>query len=258
MVAIRVEDHLPEAAIHFLKHCYRFVNEEWQHATREDLPDQGFERNFRASCITSLDGWEISQEREMRLGYELSTASGVLHEIDVVAKQADVTAVVELKNRQGPPAKNDAVVLFAKILDYVTLNPVLLLKEVCPIFMSTTTFEVSGLAACLGLGIHPVGPELRPVPGLVDNAKRINVELRQGLKVSEETRDRFQDFCAELNGLCLSLTGSWISSRCGYRSDDTIVLKSTGGPDTLAISYSLRQLNVDCNWLLSQVREAKQ
>lgn len=257
MVAIRVEDHLPEAAIHFLKHCYRFVNENWQHTTREDLPDQGFERNFRASCITGLNGWEISQEREMRLGYELFTASGVLHEIDVVAKQADVTAVVELKNRQGPPAKNDVVVLFAKILDYVTLNPFLLLKEVCPIFMSTTAFDVSGLAACLGLGIHPIGPELRPVPILVDTAKRIDLELRQGLNVSEETSDRFQDFCAGLNSVCLSLTDNWISSRCGYRSDDTIVLKSTGGSGTLEISYLLRQLNVDCSWLLSQAREAK-
>lgn len=198
MVAIRVDDNLPEAALHFLKHCYRFVNEEWQHATREDLPDQGFERTFRASCTTRLNGWEISPEREMRLGYELSTSSGVLHEIDIVAKHADVTAVVELKNRQGPPAKNDVVILFAKILDYLSFNPILLLKEMCPIFMSNASFEESGLAACLGLGIHPVGPGLRPVSILVDTAKRIDVELQRGVVVSQEVHERFQDFVQSL------------------------------------------------------------
>ena len=49
MTAIRVDDALPEPALHFLKRCYRFVNEEWQHAVREALPDQGFERSFRTS-----------------------------------------------------------------------------------------------------------------------------------------------------------------------------------------------------------------
>ena len=256
MVAIRVQDEPPRAAVDFLKYCYRFVNEEWQHADRDDLPDQGFERNFRASCITRLGGWEISQEREMRLGYELSTASGVLHEIDIVTRHSDVTVIMELKNRQGAPVKNDVVVFFAKILDYLALNPDLLLKELCPVFMSTATFEINGLAACLGLGIHPVGPGLRPLPILVDNAKRIDLELRQGLQVSEETHNRFEDFCAELNNMCLSLTDNWIGSRLGYRSENTIVLKAAAGPDSSAVSHSLRQLNTDCNWLVSSVREA--
>ena len=258
MVAIRVEDELPRAAVDFLRHCYRFVNEEWQHADRTDLPDQGFEGNFRSGCITRLTGWEISQEREMRLGYELSTASGILHEIDIVAKHEDVTAIMELKNRQDSPAKNDVVVFFAKILDYLALNPSLLLKGLCPVFMSTAAFETQGLAACLGLGIHPVGPGLRPVPILVDNAKRIEFELRQGRQVSKETYARFEDFCAELNNTCLSLTDDWISSRFGYRSEDTIVVKAAAGSDSQAICHTLRQLNTDCNWLLSSVREAIQ
>ena len=258
MASIRVENELPRAAIDFLKHCYRFVNEEWQHTTRDNLPDQGFERNFRAGCIASLSNWEISQEREMRFGSEMSTASGVLHEIDIVAKHPDVTAIMELKNWQGPPAKNDVIVFFAKILDYLVLNPDLLLKELCPVFMSTVAFDTSGLAACLGLGIHPVSPSLRPVPVLVDNAKRINVELRRGLQVSEETHDRFQDFCAELNSVWLKLMDNWISSRFGYHSENTIVLRAVAGSEPQAISHSLRKLNVDCNWLLASVREAMQ
>ena len=84
MPYIRVEDELPMPAVNFLRHCYRFVNEEWGHTDRQDLPDQGFEASFRASIINGLSGWETSQEREMGLGQQLSTASGVLHEIDIV------------------------------------------------------------------------------------------------------------------------------------------------------------------------------
>ena len=259
MVSIRVENELPNAAVDFLKHCYRFVNEEWQHTDRDNLPDQGFERNFRTGCITSLSSWEISQEREMRLGYEMSTASGVLHEIDIVAKHPDVTAIMELKNRQGPPAKNDVIVFFAKILDYLALNPDLLLKELCPVFMSTAAFDTNGLAACLGLGIHPVSPSLRPVPMLVDNAKRINVELRRGcLQVSEEFHDRFQDFCAELNNVWLKLMDNWISSRFGRHSENTIVLRAVAESESQVIIHSFRQLNAECNWLLASAREAMQ
>ena len=258
MVALRVEEEIPRAAVDFLKHGYRFVNEEWQHADRDDLPDQGFERNFRSTCITRLPNWEIAQEREMHVGYELSTASGVLHEIDIVAKHSDVTAIMELKNRQGPPEKNDVVVLFAKIMDYLALNPHLLLKDVCPIFMATAAFELNGLAACLGLGIHPIGPGLRPIPILVDNARRIDTEFRRGLQLSEEVHGRFEEFCANINSVCLSLNDSWISNRFGYRSENTIVLKTATGSDSQAISHLVRQLNEDCNWLLSRVREARQ
>ena len=133
MVTIQVEDELPRAAIEFLKHCYGFVNLKWPHEDRDDLPDQGFERSFRASCVTDITGWEVSLHREMHLGYGLSTASGVLHEIDIVAKHSDVSAILELKNRQFSPTKNDVIILFAKILDYIALNPNLLMKEICPV-----------------------------------------------------------------------------------------------------------------------------
>ena len=257
MAAIRVEDELPIAAVEFLKHCYRFINEDWGHAGRQDLPDQGFESHFRASLINKLSGWESSQEREMGLGQQLSTASDVLHEIDIVASHSDVTAIMELKNRQGSPSKNDIIVLFAKLLDYLTLNPHLLLKELCPIFMSTSPFEQSGLAACLGLGIHAVGPGLRPIPVLIDNAKRIDVELSRGIQVPEEAFERFQEFCSEINKVSLSLKDSWFSSRFGYISEDTIVIKAVAGYDTSANCHSIYSLNAECSHLLSVIREAK-
>ena len=255
MVAIRAEDGLPKSAVDFLRHCYRFVNEAWQHTDRDDSPDQGFERAFMASCV-GLGGWEISHEREMRLGQGLSTASGVLHEIDIVATRPEVNSILELKNRREAPGKNDIVVFFAKILDYLALNPGLLSREFCPIFMSTAIYEQKGLEACLGLGIHPAGPGLRPVPVLVDNAKRINVELRRGLQVSEEILDRFEDFCADLNNISLILTDTWFSSRFGQSSENTIVMRAVAEPDSETATHLLRQLNAECNWLLSSVREA--
>ena len=257
MVNIRAQEQLPTAAVDFLRHCYRFTNEGWQHADRLDLPDQGYESIFRTSCVTSLAGWEISEQREMRLGHEVSTASGVLHEIDIVARHPGCNAIVELKNRQEPPSKNDSVTLFAKVLDYLAMNPSLLLKDMILVFMSTTTFEVNGLAACLGLGIHPVSPGLRPLPLLVDNARRVDYEIGHGLQVSEELLERFGDFCAELNGVNLNLVDTWVGSRFGYRSENTIVVKSPHGADSQAASHVLRRLNTECDWLLSSVREAK-
>ena len=258
MVTIRAEEQLPRAAVDFLRHCYRFAAQEWQHANRLDLPDQGFESIFRTSCTTQLAGWEVSEQREMHLGQDASTASGVLHEIDIVARHSDCSIIAELKNRQEPPGKNDVVILFAKIVDYLAINPTILLKEICPVFLSTTAFETNALAACLGLGVHAVSPDVRPVPLLIDNAKRLAYELEQGLQVDEKTHARFEDFCAELNGLWLSLSATWMSSRFGYRSEDTITVKAAPEPDSQAIVPLLRQLNAECSWLLSTAREAKQ
>ncbi len=257
-MSILIDDSLPESAFQFLRRCYGFVNQEWQHITRESLPDQGFEQRFRESCVTRLSEWRISPEREMRLGDGLDTASGVYHEVDIVAQSSDLTAILEIKNRQGsPPGKNDVIVFFAKILDYLSLNPSLLLKEICPAFMSSIPFEPSGLAACLGLGVHPVEPSLRPLPILVDNARRMDFEIRRGISLTPSMRERFQDFCAQLNNLSSVLKETWLTSRCGFRSEDTIVLKAIGGLPTLALSQELGQLNKDCSELLEEFRKTK-
>lgn len=193
----------------------------------------------------------------MSLGYGFETASGILHEVDIVAKHPDVTAIAETKNRQGfLPDKNDVIVLFAKLLDYLAFNPILLMKEVCLVFVSSSSFEESGLRACLGLGVHPVAPGLRPVAILVDNARRIRHELRRGVEVSKEVHGRFIDFCADLNRVSFAISGTWLTSRCGYVSENTIVLKATGGLDTVALGRDLRHLNAECAWLLGEVRKA--
>lgn len=258
-MSIRIDDNLPDSALQFLKRCYKFVNQEWQHAVRELLPDQGFEQRFRESCVIHLSEWSISPEREMHLGDGLVTASGLYHEIDVVARTSDLTAILEIKNRQGlHPEKNDVIIFFAKILDYLAFNPSLLLKEICPAFMSNAPFEQSGLAACLGLGIHPIAPELRPLPILVDNARRMKFELKKGgISVTPDVSEKFWDFCAQLNNLSSVLKEIWLTSRCGFQSEDTIVLRAVGGLQTPALSQELRQLNGDCTELLGEFRRAK-
>ena len=253
---IRVDSHLPDTALQFLKRGYRFVNLEWQHINREATGDQGFEIRFRESCVTNFPGWTISQEREMQLGEELKTASGVLHEVDLVAHTSDLFAIAELKNRQGkPPEKNDVVIFFAKILDYLALNPTLLMREVLPAFISSTSFEESGLAACLGLGIHPIAPDLRPLPILIDSALRMNAEVRRGISLPAETAERFEEFCVGLNRLSLDLNETWLTNRCGFHSEDTIVLKAVGGSRSLAFSRQMRQLSGDCTELLAEFKK---
>jgi len=245
--------------LQFLKHCYLFVNNKWQHVTREpSLLDQGFEQCFRENCIKELSGWNISQEREMYLGCKIDTASGVSHEIDIVAHHPNLIAIVEMKNRPSiPPEKNDVIVFFAKIMDYLAFNPALLLKEVCPVFMSNTHFEHSGLAACLGLGIHPIAPELRPLPILFDNARRMDFEIKNNIPVSTDISNDFQDFYAQVKRIYNVLEETWLSSRCGYQSEDRIVLKSVRVDDTLILSDDFRKLNHDCSRLLDEFKKAK-
>src|SRR5262245_20712541 len=114
-MALRTDRPLPRPALDLLRHCYRFVTKEWQHLPRDDSPDQGFEEKLRESCIVGLRGWVVSQHREMNLGMGLITASGVLHEIDIVAQHEPTVGILELKNRAGwPPQKNDVAIFFAK------------------------------------------------------------------------------------------------------------------------------------------------
>src|SRR6266853_3348312 len=85
-VALRYESVTSREGLQFLRHCYRYVTVVWQRCPREALMDQGFEMHFRESCVLRLNGWLVSQPRELELGADLQTASGLRHEIDVVAR----------------------------------------------------------------------------------------------------------------------------------------------------------------------------
>ena len=101
---VRADTTLPPSALEFLMRAYRFVVDEWPHARREEmLPDQGFEERFREMCVRRLSGWTVSQQREMQLGAGLETASGVGHEVDLVAYHPEVVTILELKNRRACP-----------------------------------------------------------------------------------------------------------------------------------------------------------
>lgn len=213
--------------------------------------------HFRAATVRQLPEWQVSQEWELELGSQLQTASGVRHEIDLVAQHPDTLAIVELKNRLAwPPGKNDVIVFFAKILDYLAFNPKLLLGEVCPVFLSSAAFEETALAACLGLGIHPVGPGMRPLPVLADTLRRIGVALDRGAHIAPATRQLWDDACANLNKLSLQLTEVWMSARCGFQSDEQISVRRVGGLETVAFSRDLRRLNADCTEALGAVTMA--
>lgn len=68
---------VPDLLLHFMKCCYRFLNVDWPHTPRDSTPDQGFEAGFRAACVCQLTGWTISHPREMSLGQDPATASGL-------------------------------------------------------------------------------------------------------------------------------------------------------------------------------------
>jgi len=259
LMTLRHEPFTSTEGLAFLRHCYQFVQSDWQHLPRiVDLPDQGFERNFRGSCILGLNGWNISQEWELGLAGELETASGVRHEIDLVARHPSTLAVAELKNKpESPPDKNDVIVFFAKVLDYVAHNPRVLLTEALPVFMSSCVFEGPTLAACVGLGIHPVSPGLRPLPLLGDTLKRIDFELQGGLALPQKFAKQWEDACAGFNRLVLGLSESWMSAKCGYVSDTLMSLRATLDTESYEMSQELRQVNGDCSAILSAIRQLK-
>lgn len=256
---IRPEFLPSEPMLQFLKRCYRFVSREWNLVEREPLPDQGFEQRFRESCMHHLQDWSISEEREMHLGQKFETESGVLHEVDIVAIGPNITAISELKNRRGAlPDKNDVIVFFAKILDYLTRNPVLVSKDICLVFVSSSSYDPNGLAACLGLGIHPVSPDVRPLPILINNALIMETAMCKGLKVGSEVRDRFENLCSQINNLSSVLSGTWLDNRCGYLSDDSIMIRAVAPSEsTAALAHRLRQVNGDCMDILSAFKMAE-
>jgi hypothetical protein len=257
-MGLEIEEPLPAHGLALLKHCYRFVNDEWQHSPRDGSPDQGFEVRLRDSCVTKLIGWVVSQHREMNLGLGLITASGVLHEIDVVAQHEPTMGILELKNRQAwPPEKNDVIVFFAKILDYLCHTPALLRSHLVPIFLSSYPFEQSGLAACLGLGIHPIAPQLRPLPILRDNAKRMTTEINKGISLSSEEALAFDDFCAKLTNLSSLLAGADLNRRFDYFNDLTIAVRACEEIDVGELADEMRNLNSECTRLMHVFRAAK-
>jgi hypothetical protein len=253
-----VEADISKSVLVFLRHCYKFLNQDWQHANRELIPDQGFEERLRESCILASKEWRVSQPREMNLGGELDTSSGVLHEIDLVVEQTDCFAFLEAKNRKEfLPTKNDVIVFFAKILDYLTCNPTIAQREICPVFISTFDFEQSGLAACLGLGIHPIAPRLRPLPILIETMLRMEIELEKGLDIDAEWLGEFTDFRSQVNRSASILQPTWFSERFGYQTKETITSKAVRGLDTKSLCQEFRQMNGQCSNLLNTFRDAK-
>lgn len=116
------------------------------------------------------------------------------------------------------------------------------MRQLLPAFISSTSFDESGLATCLGLGIHPVAPGLRPVPVLADSALRMKVEIRNGSPLAPETVDQFDEFCIRLNRLSFDLRETWLTNRCGFLSEDAIIVRAIESIQSLAPSRQIRQL----------------
>lgn len=239
----------------FLKSCYRFVAKEWPHAEREDLPDQGFERQFRA-FLRGLGNWEVSDERELHFGAGIMPASGTAHEVDIVANHPEVRAVAELKNHSAAVGKNDVIVFFAKVLDYILANPVLALKQICLAFVCRASFEPRGLAACLGLGIHPVCSKIRPLPVLKDTVDILTREVRHGLRLPNDLEQRLYDLCAEVNNLSIGLADTLPDARLGYQSESILTIHRTPLIPVGEFADRFTQANSICADILAAARAA--
>jgi hypothetical protein len=126
-----------------------------------------------------------------------------------------------------------------------------------PIFVSSYAFQQSALAACLGLGIHPVAPSVRPLPILVDNANRMTTEIDKGLALSSADTLAFDDFCAKLANMLSLLAGADANNRFDYFNDLTIAVRAFGGVDVEELADELRTLNSECSRLIKVFKAAK-
>ena len=244
------------ATLEFLKCCYRFVTEGWPHARREQLPDHGFELRFR-EAVRSLPNWQASDERELHLGAYLHAASGTTHEVDIVAIHPDVRVVVEMKNRTDAVGKNDVIVFFAKIIDYVLANPRLALDGICLAFVCRASFDPRGLAACLGLGIHPICSKVRPLPVLDDTVKILVREVCKGLELPGDLGLRLDDLRAEVANMSVGLKETWPDDRLDYRSETMLSIRSVPPIDVDQLANRLARANATCTDILRAARAAK-
>jgi len=231
----------------FLREAYQFVARSWQHTPRDETPDQGFERRFREHYIERFEWMEdFCRPGNAARSNSRETASGVLHEIDLVALHDTATAVAELKNYQNTPDKNDVIIFHAKVLDYVVANADLILRELCLAFVACTTLEDPTLSTCFGLGIHPVTPQLRPLPVLIQNATYWQRKIHEGTNISNEIMARFEDFGARLSKVAVSLSETWPSCRFGYQGPNRIVIRTAAFSDSDSLLQDFRSLNADC------------
>jgi hypothetical protein len=253
---IRFPEHWERPTVDFLTQSFLFVRDQWPHAVREQTPDQGFEQRLREHFTDRLQGWSISAHREMQLAAGLYSASGTLHEIDIIAARSGIRAIAEVKNYQDTPGKNDVIVFHAKILDYFIANADLLQDEICLLFIASTNFDDAPLAACLGLGIHPVTPNLRPLPLLIRNAQRIEADIRTGRSLPDNLMQRYEDHCATVNRMAVALNETWPSSRYGYQGPNRIVVRTGVAPEPYALVGDFRALGAESAELITLCRQA--
>jgi len=259
MLYNKIEDKFifEKTTVQLLRGSYKFITVVWPCSERENIPDQGFEKKFREFCNIKLSFLRVSQEREMNLGKQLTTLSGILHEIDLVTESSKVIHLFELKNKSYLTDKNDIIVFYAKFIDYLCNNPHLSLNEIHLDFLSFNMFEINALGACMGLGIHPISPTIRPLPILIDNAKRIEFELNNGLELPDCYANKYDDFVAKLNRFSSSIKESWLSNRIGFLSETSFLFKKSAVEDVQNLAYELIKLNSMCKDLLFEIKKIK-
>jgi hypothetical protein len=142
-------------------------------------------------------------------------------------------------------------------LDYLCHTPSLLRTRLVPIFVSSYGFQQSGLAACLGLGIHPVGPQLRPPIVLLENTNLMTHELKNGLSLTPADVLAFDDFRSKLKNILSLLEGADVNNRFDYLNDLTVIVHAFGNVDVDDLANELRTLNSECSRLIHVFKAAK-
>ena len=85
----------------------------------------------------------------------------------------------------------------------------------------------------------------------------MGAETHSGLTVNDRLGSQLADFWATLHRLGAALDETWLSSRCGFMSENAIIVRAACCMDSKALSQDLREANGECLRLLTEFKASK-
>jgi len=161
-----------------------FLRRVWPHAPRnQEERDQGFERKFREHIWCNLRPEILSTAHDLSFAGDLTTLTGLRHEIDLIARWGNEEWVFELKNGGGTDINKEMLMVFnEKVLDFYMRNYGFLSgSRIMRCFLTgTSRVEEAIRAYCATWGIVLVDNEMLPIPLLPQAFSEKRQQLMDG------------------------------------------------------------------------------
>ncbi len=170
-----------------------FLRRIWPHTGRNtEERDQGFERKFREHIWASLRPEKLSSAHCMSFAAGLTTLTGLLHELDLIARWGNQEWVFELKHGGGSDVDKEMLMVFnEKVLDFYMRNYGFLssLRIMRCFLTAAPRIEDRLRAYCAIWGIVLIDNELLPIPLLPQAFCEKRKQISEGILVDVEEEE---------------------------------------------------------------------